>query len=347
MLTIKIAQKSANVFHKIATWSIKHKAILLRGFICWLISLFLLVIDHNENYDTRFKARGPQKASEQVVLITINPNDITKLFDMKSNSMVNFTEFQDINDSFFWDQILWRDLIQKILKAGPKSIGVTFLFGDNLNTSQLSTNEIMTFKDPRIIWGTNSGEFEKMIIPFATNSDRSNLGHFSILYDDDGISRRSQTNQNKLLNITQRLTNHKREANKHPLVINYRGQNIFRKIDFKNILIDNFDPQILKGKIILIGADKYSNSQVLTPLGTISRLEYWAHVTDNMVEDRFINSKSIPVNMVLLLILTALSVLIIFVYPQSVVFVMFLSIALLWQYSFYWFWFGLFLLAIS
>lgn len=310
--------------------AIRHKAILLRSLICWIISLFLLVIDHNENYDTRFKARGPQKASDQVVLITINPNDITKLFDLKSNSMVNFTELQDINDSFFWDQILWRDLIQKILQAQPRSVGITFLFGDNLNTSQLSTNDIQIFKDPRLIWGTNSGEFEKMIIPFATNPDRSNIGHFSILYDDDGISRRIQPNQNKLLNITQRLTNHKREINKHPLAINYRGQDVFRKIDFKNILIDNFDPASLKDKIVLIGADKYSNSQVLTPIGTLSRLEYWAHVTDNMIENRFIKSKSIPANVMILLALTVLSVLIIFIYPQSVVFVIFLSIALLW-----------------
>lgn len=326
-----------NVFHKMATWSIKYKAILLRSFICWLISLFLLVIDHNENYDTRFKARGPQKASDQIVLITINPNDITKLFDLKSNSLMNFTEFQDVNDSFFWDQMLWRDLIQKILKAGPKSVGVTFLFGDNLNTSQFSTNDFLTFKDPRIVWGTNSGEFEKMIIPFATKPDRSNIGHFSILYDDDGISRRIQTNQNRLLNITQRLTNHKREANKHPLVINFRGQNVFKKIDFKNILMDNFDPKSLQGKVILIGADKHSNSQVLTPLGPLSRLEYWAHVTDNMIENRFINPKSIPVNLALLLLLTAISVIIIFIYPQSVVFVVFLSMGLLWGAFSIWF----------
>ncbi len=330
MLDINIAQKSLNVFHKMASWSIKYKAILFRGVICWLISLFLLVIDHNENYDTRFKARGPQRASDQVVLITIKPNDISKLFDLKSNSLVNFSEFQDINDSFFWDQILWKDLIQKILKAGPKSVGVTFLFGDNLNTSQLTSNDIMTFKDPRVIWGTNSGEFEKMILPFATNPDRSNIGHFSILYDDDGISRRIQTNQNRLLNITQKLTQHKRESNKHPLVINYRGQNVFHKIDFKNILIDNFDPKLLEGKIVLIGADKYSNSQVLTPLGPLSRLEYWAHVTDNMLEKRFINSKSIPVNLVLLIVVTIISVVIIFMYPQSVVFFLFISIGLLW-----------------
>jgi two-component system, OmpR family, phosphate regulon sensor histidine kinase PhoR len=295
-----------------------------------MISLFLLVIDQNENYDTRFKARRVQKSSDQIVLITINPSDISKLFDLKTNSLINYSEYQDINDSFFWDQLLWKDLIQKILKADPKSVAITFLFGDNLNTSQLRSNDIMIFKDPRIIWGTNSGEFEKMIIPFATNPDRSNIGHFSILYDDDGISRRVQTNQNKLLNIAQKLAHQKRELNPHPSVINFRGQNVFKKIGFKTILSPNFDLKSLNNKIILIGADKYSNSQVLSPLGPLSRLEYWAHVTDNMIENRFIRPKSIVVNTTLLLFLTIVSVLIIFIYPQTVVLFLFLSIAIIW-----------------
>ena len=64
-----------NVFHKVTSWSINNKEVLFRALICWLISLFLLVIDQNENYDTRFKARGVQKSSEQIVLITINPSD--------------------------------------------------------------------------------------------------------------------------------------------------------------------------------------------------------------------------------------------------------------------------------
>lgn len=328
-----IVEKIVNVFHyfnNFKTWTISRKDIVLRAFVCWLVASFLLVIDQGENYDMRFKARGSQPVSDQIVLIKISANDIKKMYDLQSNSLINFNDLLDINDSFFWDQNLWHDFISKILSGQPKKVAVALLFSDSLNTSLLSSQEIITFKDPRIIWGTNSGEFERMMIPFAANLERQNVGHFSVLSDDDGISRRLQSNQNKLLNIAQKLTNQKREKESHPLVINFRGTQVFKTLDFKNVLSEKFDASVLKNKLVIIGSDRNPNSQILTPIGPLSRVEYWAHVTDNYLQSRFISPKRIGLNLLLLAIVTVVGVVLISVYPQSVVFLLFIAISSLW-----------------
>lgn len=328
-----IIEKIGNVFHyfnNLKTWTSRRKDIILRAFVCWLIASFLLVIDQAENYDMRFKARGPQPVSDQIVLLKINANDIKKMYDLQSNSLVNFNDLLDINDSFFWDQALWHEFISKVLTGEPKKIAITLLFSDNLNTSQLTSQELMAFKDPRIIWGTNSGEFERMMIPFAANPDRQNVGHFSVLADDDGISRRLQSNQNRLLNIAQKLTNQKREKESHPLVINYRGPQVFKTYDLKQVLSPKFDVSLLQNKFVIIGSDRNPNNQILTSIGPVSRAEYWAHVTDNYLQKRFISPKRITLNLLLLAVVTAVGVFLISVYPQSVVFLLFIAISLLW-----------------
>ena len=333
MSNSNIVEKIVNVFHyfnNFKTWTISRKDIVLRAFVCWLVASFLLVIDQGENYDMRFKARGSQPVSDQIVLIKISANDIKKMYDLQSNSLVNFNDLLDINDSFFWDQNLWHDFISKVLKGEPRKVAVALLFSDSLNTSLLSSQEIVTFKDPRIIWGTNSGEFERMMIPFAANLERQNVGHFSVLSDDDGISRRLQSNQNKVLNVAQKLTNQKREKDTHPLVINFRGAQVFKTLDFKHVLSESFDASLLKNKLIIIGSDRNPTSQILTPIGPLSRVEYWAHVTDNYLQSRFINPKRIALNLLLLAMVTVVGVVLISVYPQSVVFLLFIAISSLW-----------------
>ncbi len=240
-------------------------------------------------------------------------------------------ESNEITDSFFWDQTIWHDLLQEILKQNPKSIGVTLFFGDNIGQTRLNSQDLLIFKDERILWATNSRELEKLSLPFATLPERSNIAHIDLLRDDDGVVRRLLMNPNYLPNIAERSAFNKKTSRLRSLpVINYRGTQRFPSIDLQDVLKNNIPTDFFNNKIVFIGIEKTLNSQILTPLGSISRHEFWAHVTDNYIENRFIKKLPTAIYATALLLLMIISVFIITHYTQIISLFLFLSIATLW-----------------
>ncbi len=307
-------------------WFAINRGFWLRAILCWLISLFFLKFDEGGSYDNRFRLRGLQNVSNQVVLITIKASDFSKIFDLKTNSLINTNEFSDLSDSFYWDRTLWQKLISEILLQDPKSIGITLYFGDNVGQIRFTTDEILTFKNPKVFWATNSSELEKLSLPIATRPDRSNLGHIDTLKDDDGTSRRILINPDYLPNLAFRLTQDFRKLrykNQIP-IINFTNSEQFTTISYIDVMNGKLPKDFLKGKIVLIGTEKSSYSQIQTPVGLMSRHEYWGQVVENLIQDNFIKKLPFLIYAAFLFLLALVAMAIISNYPQSVAFFFFL-----------------------
>ena len=307
-------------------WFNINRGFWLRALFCWMIALFFLKFDENGNYDNRFRLRGTQKISNQVVLVTIKTSDFLKIYDLKTYALINTNELSDLSDSFYWDRTLWQKLISEILKQSPRSVGVTLYFGDNIGQVRLSTEEIISFKDKRVFWATNSSELEKLSLPMATRPDRSNLGAIDTLKDDDGVSRRLLLNPDFLPNIASRMTQ-SLGTNRPPYsvpIINFINQEQFKNISYLDIINGKIPKDYFLGKIVLIGTEKSSFSQVQTPIGALSRHEYWGQVAENIIQNKFIKNLSFFYYAGFLLVLALISIAIISNYPQSVAFFFFL-----------------------
>ena len=311
-------------------WTNSKKGFWSRALLCWLFSIVLLKFDEMDLYDSRFKIRGAQPATKEVVLVTIKPSDFVKISDVKTNSLINMNESQDVSDSFFWDQKIWFQLLSQILAQKPQGVGVTLFFGENIGVTRLNSQEIIVFKDPKITWATNTSLLENMSLPFATLPDRSNIAHVEVLRDEDGIVRRLQDNRGFLQDISHAVIEHGRSSKDSLSVINYRGLGRFKKIDLQKVLRGDLPKDFFKDKIVYIGTDRTINSQILTPLGNVSKHEFWAQVSDNILEKRFIKKGSTWANSLLLLVLTIGAVLIITHFPQAVSLFLFFWIGTIW-----------------
>ncbi len=307
-------------------WFTINRGFWLRAILCWLISLVFLKFDEVSTYDNRFRLRGPQNISSDVVLVTIRASDFSKIYDLKTNSLINTNEMSDLSDSFYWDRGLWHRMISEILKQSPQAVGVTLYFGDNVGQMRFTSQEIITFKDPRVFWATNSSQLEKLSLPVATRPDRSNLGHIDILKDDDGVSRRIFINPDYLPNLAFRLTQGlrtERYLNQIP-IINFTTTEQFQNISYLDIISGKLHPEFLKNKIVLIGAEKSSYSQIQTPMGLLSRHEYWGQVVENLQKNNFIKKMPFLVYAGFLFVLALIAMAIISSYPQSVALFFFL-----------------------
>lgn len=293
--------------------------------------MFFLKFDENGNYDNRFQLRGEQKISQDIVLITFKTYDFSKRYDVKTRNLINTNELSDLSDSFYWDAELWKELLDTLLKQNPAKIGITLYFGNNIGDLRLTDSQSAIFKNPRIIWAANSNEPEKLSLPIASLANKSNIANIDTLKDDDGIVRRLFLTPDQLPNLAQRLalsTRSKSTSTSLP-IINYKGRGQFTEILFSDVLSGNLPKNYFKNKIILIGAEKSTNSQIQTPIGLLSRHEFWAMVTENLYSNSFIKKFGAFTYSLFLLLLTLIAILIITNYPQAVALVFFIWLATL------------------
>jgi two-component system, OmpR family, phosphate regulon sensor histidine kinase PhoR len=90
-----------------------------------------------------------------------------------------------------------------------------------------------------------------------------------------------------------------------------------------------FPATFFKNKIVLIGSEKSLNSQLQTPLGLMSRHEFWGQVTENLISNSFIKKISGWGYAAFLLLLTIFAIVVVTTYPQMVALFFFVWIATL------------------
>lgn len=291
----------------------------MRALICWVFSLFFLKFDENGNYDIRFQLRGEQKVSKEIILVTLKASEFSRLYDFRTGSLVYANEFSEINDSFYWDREIWRNLLTRVLEQKPARVGVTLYFGGNVGQVRLTQSEGAVFRDPRIVWATASSQPEKLSLPVATASSRTNIAHIETLKDDDGIVRRLQLETDGLPNLAERLLPVPAAPEAEAIsIINYKGEGLFTEVSLSDVLNPGLPRNFFRDKIVIIGPERSGNAQVQTPIGALARHEFWATVTENIITHSFIRKLSSVIYAVFLLSLTFMAILIMTNYPQAV-----------------------------
>lgn len=291
----------------------------LRCFLCWLIGCLALSVDEINSYDQRFQLRGDQKTSSQIVLITMHQSDFSNIYEARTGGLANMNEITDITDSYFWNKRIWSELLSKLLRQNPRSIGVTLYFGDNIGAVRMTSDEYNMFLDPRIYWASTTNNFERVLLPAFANREHRNIGSNEVRRDEDGVVRRVFPQRSDMPHLIERLTGKSFPTTLAGLPINYRGSSkVFAQYTLSEILFDELPPNIFENKVILIGAETSSGPVYMTPLGTLSRTEILAHVTDTVMGDKWIKRLSFWWYACGLVLLMLLSVFLITSYPQSV-----------------------------
>ncbi|WII72013.1 CHASE2 and HATPase_c domain-containing protein [Bdellovibrio sp. 22V] len=323
----------------------RRRGFWLRGLLCWAIGCLALSNDEITSYDQRFQLRGDQKTSSQIVLITIRQSDFENLYDTRTNFMENLSEVTDITDSFFWNKPIWSELLLRILRQNPKSVGVTLYFGDNVGTVRLSPDEQKIFLDPRVVWASTTNSLERILTPVFTNREHNNLGNNEVRRDEDGVVRRVFPQRAEMPHLVEKITSKKFPTTLAGLPINYRGSSrVFAQYSLSEIMYDEIPADAFADKIVLIGAETSSAPMYMTPMGTLSRTEILAHVTDTVLGDKWIQRLSFWWYASGFFVLMLLAVFLITTYPQSVALFCILWIGTLlaalsaWVFDTFYFW---------
>ncbi|MFZ4402622.1 MAG: CHASE2 domain-containing protein [Pseudobdellovibrionaceae bacterium] len=290
----------------------RRRGFYLRFLLCWLIGLLAFSTDEVNSYDMRFEFRGEQKPSQDIVIINVDATDFTKYYAPMTEDFKNIEEWTNITDGFFWSPKHWSQLLKKILKQNPRSVGITFNFSDNIKNSTEFQSELDLWKNPKVFWSTGNLENSNSVLQ---------VGLVPLQKDDDGVIRRLIFDpENEGFLLAEKLTDKKFPTNKTALLLNYRGaKKAFTEYNMADILLDAVPSDALTNKIIIIGTSStqpgFSN---LTPLGLQSRAEIVAHITDNLWSERWVKRWPGWFYKLYLFILAFFTVYIIVNYPQPV-----------------------------
>lgn len=301
-------------------WLQRRQGQLLRGLLCWTIGCMFLLNDENKSYDSRMRLRGPQEVNQSIILVVLNPNDISTFQPLPQFARLQFRETTELTDSYYWNQNAWHEMLKTLLSMQPKKIGVTLMFSDNLVQRNLNKRELSIFQDPRITWAAQASITDRLAFPLWTNADKTNIGAIELTRDDDGILRRFSRSGSMLPHFVERISE-KWLTLDSKRIINYRGNSsLFPEYSLKDILSGNLNAEDFKDKVILIGSEPNALNQMLTPLGFNSRLQILAQIVDNVEEQRWVVRFDYIYYVLWLLLWMIASIWILNNYPQKIAF---------------------------
>lgn len=301
---------------------LRRQGLIYRILMCWILASFAFYTDERTNFDNRFQIRGVQEATQQVVVVWLRPADINRYYDLRTQALINLNELNEFSDAFFWDQRLWFHILRNILEQKPKSVGVSIYFGDSLGTIEMSQREAQVFFDERVFWATQVNSFDQLITPKMARSDLSNVGHYEVDRDEDGIVRKVMASFIETPHLTEKVSGLRFPLSSPSQLINFRGpgSTSFASVTAEEVLNHDFHRDFFKDKIVLIGVESTSSPRFLTPVGLLTRTEIMAHVLDNLVENRWIKKFHFGFYAIYALLLVLLATFIVTHYPQSIAF---------------------------
>lgn len=246
-------------------------------------------------------------------------------------------EFTNLDDSFFWHERIWQTLLQKLLKADPQSIGVTFFFP----SSGLTTSggiDWRVFRHPKVFWLGRLDSEGRLIAPFAQTLDGSNVGLLGVRFDDDRVVRKYSLNPGEP-NLAQRLIEPEAPSTfaSPTKTLNYTlSDEKIPRLTLSEVLSPSFDLSRLQGKVILIGTSEIETHLLRTPLGDMNRAEMIALQVDNLLGDKFIRTPPPSLIIAILALVLVVSIWLMSAYPQSIAFVFMFWLATGWTAFSFW-----------
>ncbi len=308
-----------------------------------MLSCLFVSNDDSSTYDIRFQLRGPQKATSEIILLEIRPEDFPSLFESRINPLISIHEVDDITDRVLWNEKLWQDLLTTLLHAEPKKIGITLFFGKNLKTTPITEEQRKIFQDPRIVWAQSTSSSDSRSKPLWTNSDESNVARNDFYKDEDGVVRKMVNLQNDFPHMIEKITD-RHLTGTTTKTINYRGpRDTYTEYSMKEFLENRIPLEKLTGKIILIGTEAPSHT-VLTPLGLSSKIELTAQIAENMLSRLWIRRAPHVIYFLGLFFLFIFNLTLLKAYPQTIAIILFVFEGMIlaafsaWIFDTYCFW---------
>lgn len=327
----------------------RKRGLVLRALLCWAIGLLALHLDEVSSYDFRLSLRGAQDPSKDIVIIDINESDLQYFFPQKNHLRELKDDATISNESRYWNLESWRNVLKKLLAMNPKAVGINFFFDERVGRD-ISAEDWNLFTDERVLWmGALSQDSLVQLPPFADQT-KQNFGFAEFNRDEDGMLRSVPSLNLHYppfpLKLAEKASPHSRDN--HPpgkAIINFRGPGqSFAHVSFKDFLSDKFPASFFSNKILIIGTGRDTGSSFASPVGPLSRSEVMAHVTDNIINKRWVKRLPKPFAFGELFIVMLVSVFLMNYFPQKVAFVFlsFLGLAIfslsLWFFDTFYFW---------
>lgn len=313
---------------------IKVSGFLLRGLACYFIGIGLLFLGESQNYDLRFKLRGPKPVSKDIVLVTISEAEALAFYGSRLNLMRPLREATNFSDSFFWDKDIWSLLLKTILAEDPKAIGVTFYFGESLSDLVLSPTEQEILYHPKIVWGSVLTAENRVLFSRFTNPFGDNSGVLDTPVGVDRIARFFDLRNLKGNHFAITLLNSAGETVKNVAnlltselkPIHYMGGSAsYQTVTLSEIKAKaDTESFQFKDKIVLIGSADTQGHIIYTPLGPMNRAEFIANIVQNLREDLWIHEVHSIFYGLFLLIVAVVGVVVVISYPQTVALLIFM-----------------------
>tara|TARA_B100000749_G_scaffold280896_1_gene280670 strand:+ start:40302 stop:42149 length:1848 start_codon:yes stop_codon:yes gene_type:complete len=313
----------------------RQRGVWLRGLFCLAVGLSFLTLDNQGLFDERFKVRGTQPIDPSIVLVQVTPtgwNQLTNDFFEDQQSL-----YSNLTDNYYWDEFLWWQFLDKILKDQPTNIAVTFLFDGPSDLTNIDQKFLDMFAHPKITWAASLDKEKRPQLPSFVNPVNQNPA--LILYNiyDDGITRSYPHSLFPIPHIAEVLAqtlnpdykDHFKENFGNNLTVNYKGPpGTYPTIDFKQVIDGKVPLGFFKDKVVIVGHQSDRNHQFYTPVGYMSRSELVANSLDNLAHGDLITYLPIAVYIFGLILILLCTIWIMLVYPQAISIVLIAGVGL-------------------
>lgn len=248
-------------------------------------------------YD-QLSAAGRPAADQQILLVTIDDVSLAAL------------------GKWPWDRSLHARLIEKLQAKQPRSIALDILLSETADSDDKLVTALETGKAPVMVPlhfntpGTNGRAYDTVVPAPTLAAAAKAIGHVNILFDDDGIVRRTTLcfqpdNQGRAWPHLMELVYRGNTGRASPayradkscddeLLIPYARRGSYAEISYADILNGDVPDEMLRGKDIIIGAtaagmgDNFptANGQG----GLLSGVEIMANMLGALRRDDFIKT---------------------------------------------------------
>lgn len=332
------------IWQKLQTFVSHNSNLILRIILCWLLGITFLLFDESQNFDLRFELRGDQPINKNIVVIDLTYSDWQSLHNQMGLRLPLQRDYYSISDQLFWNHNIWAQVLNKLLKADVKAIGVSFNFID-LPREPLTNKQHNIFNDPKVVWSSTLENGIDPVIPYIVDTTKQRLAFSQLELDKDEMVRNISLVKHEIPHMSEVLSSFVTDDYYLPSshnqwksrLINYRGgSGRFPVVKFTSLVHGKTDLSFFKDKIVIIGSSDSERHIYRTPLGRMSRSEIIANITDNILENRWITRPALYVYIFSYLALVIGLTFVVFYYTQTVSLVVFSWITALFAVTSLW-----------
>lgn len=335
-------------------WLLRTRGVWLRAMVCLAVGTVLALVDSAAKFDLRFQMRGTQLREPRFVIVYFHQDDWLEISGQDRNVLRPLKEISAFTDSFFWNPSTWNKLLTNILAQDPAAVAVTFFFPVGSIGNPPEPRDHPSLYDSRVYWAARQDNDGRAVLPAFVSSYGHNAGLIDFYTDEDRSVRRFTSPLVQVPHLAMRLaTAYSKGRPSSPSlitgdtrIVNFQGpEGSFLAINARDLLKrPNRGADLLKGRMVIIGTKDLDGHVYSTPVGSLSRAELMANVTDNILSDRWIQRPSFWLIMAYLLAILILAVAILQIYPQAVALVFLFWLALgtsagsLWLFDSHYIW---------